>query len=228
MENWKGRLNELCQKQSFKLPVYSTHQYGKPHEPTFIGHCELNGTLYSTQNFFPTAKAAEQEAAMIALQRISLEIQINGLGTTTVAPTDLPTGNLKDCLCIVDLDNQNKFKELISVLDSFRNRTQNVHIIGVGGPRLFVPEIAGTQFRRTDILTKDAADLELTIDAYKFVTERKSVYKGKENTFRVRVFSTDFALAAIVDIIKRETPLTDVSFHCNFLEWLNGQKLNHA
>ena len=137
-----------------------------------------------------------------------------------------PSGVLSNCLCIVDLDNQNKFKGIQKELEGLR--LQNVAIIGVGGPRLAIPsdlaQLPEVSFRNTHILSKDAADIELAVDAYKFVKEHASIYTGLEGVFRIRVFSTDFALGAIVEILKRETGLEDVSFHCDFLEWIGGQK----
>ena len=217
--NYKSALSEYCQKKGYKYPVYSHQQFGQSHCPVFLGHCEFNGTLYTTEERYSSSKQAEQAAAQLAFEATQSQSPVSNSVDTD---TDNRSGILSNCLCIVDLDNQNKFKEIEKQLREMH--LKKVVIMGVGGPRLRIPptllNIPEVSFRNTDILTRDAADIELAIDAYKFAINHADFF---DEYTRLRVFSTDFALKAIVDILKRDTVAKNASFHCDFLEWLYGQ-----
>lgn len=64
---YKNFLQQYTQKEGLPLPVYQTAFDGALHSPQFRSTVVVNGESYVSANFFPTRKAAEMDAARIAL-----------------------------------------------------------------------------------------------------------------------------------------------------------------
>ncbi|KAL2904956.1 Double-stranded RNA-binding protein 4, partial [Bienertia sinuspersici] len=73
---YKNRLQEFAQKASIPLPVYYTvNVKGLQHFPQFRYLVEVDGEKYTCLNTFSGRKAADEDAAKIALKRISVKIK---------------------------------------------------------------------------------------------------------------------------------------------------------
>ncbi|XP_058722672.1 double-stranded RNA-binding protein 1-like isoform X1 [Vicia villosa] len=62
---YKNLLQELVQKEGFRLPVYSTNRSGEAHKPTFISQVEVEGAVFTGQES-KSKKQAEMAAAKVA------------------------------------------------------------------------------------------------------------------------------------------------------------------
>ncbi|KAK9951094.1 hypothetical protein M0R45_006554 [Rubus argutus] len=71
---YKSRLVEYTQRSRIELPVYCTVNEGLPHIPKFRSSVLVNGTTYNSPNTFSLRKAAEQDAAKIAMADIEQKI----------------------------------------------------------------------------------------------------------------------------------------------------------
>ncbi|KAL7096392.1 hypothetical protein ACP275_10G076500 [Erythranthe tilingii] len=71
---YKNQLQQYGQKQNIGFPVYSSESEGPPHSRRFRSRVSLNGKSYETVEFFPTLKEAEQAAAKVACQELSLNV----------------------------------------------------------------------------------------------------------------------------------------------------------
>ncbi|KAF9664058.1 hypothetical protein SADUNF_Sadunf17G0116800 [Salix dunnii] len=67
---YKNRLQEYTQKSSLQLPVYQTFNEGPAHLPRFRSTVWVDGAKYTSQKTFLHRKAAEQDAANLALESI--------------------------------------------------------------------------------------------------------------------------------------------------------------
>ncbi|KAJ6735121.1 DOUBLE-STRANDED RNA-BINDING PROTEIN 4 [Salix purpurea] len=67
---YKNRLQEYTQKSSLQLPVYQTFNEGPAHMPRFRSTVWVDGAQYTSQKTFLHRKAAEQDAANLALESI--------------------------------------------------------------------------------------------------------------------------------------------------------------
>ncbi|MBI3898612.1 MAG: ribonuclease III [Gammaproteobacteria bacterium] len=68
----KTRLQEYLQKQSVPLPIYNVLQIaGDPHNQLFIVECQVPELSLTTRGEGSTRRAAEQQAAQTAYERIS-------------------------------------------------------------------------------------------------------------------------------------------------------------
>lgn len=67
---YKNRLQEYTQKSSLQLPVYQTFNEGAAHMPRFRSTVWVDGAQYTSQKTFLHRKAAEQDAANLALESI--------------------------------------------------------------------------------------------------------------------------------------------------------------
>lgn len=65
---------EYTQRSRIELPVYCTVNEGLPHIPKFRSSVLVNGTTYNSPNTFSLRKAAEQDAAKIAMADIEQKI----------------------------------------------------------------------------------------------------------------------------------------------------------
>jgi ribonuclease-3 len=68
--DWKTSLQELGAARGLGAPSYTTEDDGPDHAKTFTASVRLSGTVYGTGRG-RTKKAAEQEAAETAWQRLS-------------------------------------------------------------------------------------------------------------------------------------------------------------
>ncbi|KAL2896011.1 Double-stranded RNA-binding protein 3 [Bienertia sinuspersici] len=69
---YKNRLQEFAQRASIPFPIYYTvNEKGPQHFPQFRSTVEVDGDKYACLNTFSSRKAAEQDAAKIALEGIS-------------------------------------------------------------------------------------------------------------------------------------------------------------
>lgn len=64
---YKNRLQEYTQKEGLPLPLYQTIFDGTLHSPMFKSTVVVNGVSYTSPKLFPNRKAAEMDAARIAL-----------------------------------------------------------------------------------------------------------------------------------------------------------------
>lgn len=71
---YKNRLQQYAQKQNIGFPVYTCETEGPPHARRFRSTVILDGKSYESVEYFPTLKEAEQAAAKVACQMLSLEI----------------------------------------------------------------------------------------------------------------------------------------------------------
>ncbi|XP_058722651.1 double-stranded RNA-binding protein 4-like isoform X3 [Vicia villosa] len=62
---YKNLLQELVQKEGFRLPVYNTNKSGEAHKPTFISQVEVEGAVFTGQES-KSKKQAEMAAAKVA------------------------------------------------------------------------------------------------------------------------------------------------------------------
>ncbi|GAU27917.1 hypothetical protein TSUD_160120 [Trifolium subterraneum] len=69
---YKAQLQELCQRQMWNLPKYSTQQNGGlPHNPSFKASVVVNGVTFITSDAFKTTKEAQNQAALVAFTNLS-------------------------------------------------------------------------------------------------------------------------------------------------------------
>lgn len=67
----KTRLQEHLQKQSLPVPIYNVlHVSGEPHSQVFVVECRIPDLSLSTQGEGASRRAAEQQAASRALERL--------------------------------------------------------------------------------------------------------------------------------------------------------------
>ncbi|KAA8516888.1 hypothetical protein F0562_017294 [Nyssa sinensis] len=76
---YKNRLQIFAQKRNLALPVYSCERQGPPHASRFKSKVTIDGKTYESLEFFPTIKEAENAAAKVACDSLSLsEVQEDG------------------------------------------------------------------------------------------------------------------------------------------------------
>lgn len=63
---YKCKLQELCHKKKWTLPIYSATKGGSEHEPQFKASVIVNGTNFDTINVSKSLKEAYNEAAKLA------------------------------------------------------------------------------------------------------------------------------------------------------------------
>ncbi|KAF5475705.1 hypothetical protein F2P56_007481 [Juglans regia] len=68
---YKSRLQELCHKQSWSVPVYTTTKDGPDHNPHFKATVTVNGGSFHTQNPCRTSKEAQNDAASVAFHHLT-------------------------------------------------------------------------------------------------------------------------------------------------------------
>ncbi|XP_057778870.1 double-stranded RNA-binding protein 1-like [Salvia miltiorrhiza] len=71
---YKNLLQQHAQKENLGFPVYTSEAEGPPHSRRFKSKVSINGKLYETPEFFSTLKEAEQTAAKIACQALSVDV----------------------------------------------------------------------------------------------------------------------------------------------------------
>ncbi|XP_020553617.1 uncharacterized protein LOC105173936 isoform X2 [Sesamum indicum] len=71
---YKNLLQQYAQKQNLGFPVYTSEAEGPPHARRFKSRVCLDGKSYETFEFFPTLKEAEQAAAKVACQMLSVDV----------------------------------------------------------------------------------------------------------------------------------------------------------
>ncbi|KAK4414829.1 Double-stranded RNA-binding protein 4 [Sesamum alatum] len=70
----KNLLQQYAQKHNLGFPVYTSEAEGPPHARRFKSRVCLEGKSYETFEFFPTLKEAEQAAAKVACQVLSVDV----------------------------------------------------------------------------------------------------------------------------------------------------------
>ncbi|MED6121521.1 hypothetical protein PIB30_030950 [Stylosanthes scabra] len=83
---YKNRLQEFAQRSNMPLPVYQTTSEGSSHAPRFWATVWVNGTSYTSQMPFSQRKAAEQNAAKIALENLHEKIKDDGCPLISEVP----------------------------------------------------------------------------------------------------------------------------------------------
>ncbi|KAK9277927.1 hypothetical protein L1049_027484 [Liquidambar formosana] len=74
----KNRLQEYAQKSGLQLPTYSTINDGFQHAPKFRSTVLVGGTTYTSLLTFSNRKAAEQDAAKLALESVTKKTKDEG------------------------------------------------------------------------------------------------------------------------------------------------------
>ncbi|RYR18388.1 hypothetical protein Ahy_B03g063009 isoform B [Arachis hypogaea] len=72
---YKNRLQEFAQRSNMPLPGYQTTNEGTPHAPKFRATVWVDGISYTSQMTFSQRKAAEQDAARLALESLNEKIR---------------------------------------------------------------------------------------------------------------------------------------------------------
>ncbi|KAK6139787.1 hypothetical protein DH2020_026463 [Rehmannia glutinosa] len=72
--NVVNQLQQYAQKKNFGFPVYTSEAEGPPHARRFKSRVSLDGKSYETLEFFSTLKEAEQAAAKVACQVLSVNV----------------------------------------------------------------------------------------------------------------------------------------------------------
>jgi len=67
---YKNRLQEFTSRSGTEVPIYQTVNEGQPHIPKFRSTVWVAGISYTSESTFSQKKAAEQEAARLALETI--------------------------------------------------------------------------------------------------------------------------------------------------------------
>ncbi|XP_020548597.1 double-stranded RNA-binding protein 4-like [Sesamum indicum] len=80
---YKNLLQQYAQKQNLDFPVYTSEAEGPPHARRFKSRVCLDGKSYETFEFFPTLKEAEQAAAKVACQVLSVDVVQENAGLYT-------------------------------------------------------------------------------------------------------------------------------------------------
>ncbi|KAG2689917.1 hypothetical protein I3760_09G162600 [Carya illinoinensis] len=68
---YKSRLQELCHKRSWSVPVYTTIKDGPDHNPRFKATVTVNGGSFHTQNPCRSSKEAQNDAAFVAFHHLT-------------------------------------------------------------------------------------------------------------------------------------------------------------
>ena len=72
-QHWyKNRLQTYAQKKNIDLPAYSCERQGPQHASRFKCKVTVGGQCYEGTNFFVTLKEAQNDAAKIAFEQVSL------------------------------------------------------------------------------------------------------------------------------------------------------------
>jgi len=66
-ENYKNSLQRFTQKSNKQFPVYVTVNEWAQHDPRYRATVSVDGMNYTSPNLFTQRKAAEQDAARVAL-----------------------------------------------------------------------------------------------------------------------------------------------------------------
>lgn len=69
---YKTRLQELCQKKSWELPIYTTGKNGPCHVPRFTATVSVQGQVFETPEEFRSVKEAQNTAARIAFDHFNV------------------------------------------------------------------------------------------------------------------------------------------------------------
>ncbi|XP_061370235.1 double-stranded RNA-binding protein 8-like [Gastrolobium bilobum] len=75
---YKNHLQEFAQRANIALPMYMTANEGSSHAPKFRSTVCVDGVSYTSENTFSQRKAAEQDAARIALEKHSAKFRDEG------------------------------------------------------------------------------------------------------------------------------------------------------
>ncbi len=177
---YKSELNEWCQRHQKQFPFYQSYEedpLGQYHQ--FRGKCIFEDNKFVTKKLFITKKAADNAVAKLILEHIKKDVNTNTLQ--------------HKYYLFIDLDNQN-IKSCIDILVN----NENINVVGIGGPRAIIPKIDCLRFElwRTDLITKDAADIELAF-------RLGCLYDKIPKETKIIVFSTDYALDALAKIMTR-------------------------
>ncbi|KAL8483852.1 hypothetical protein ACS0TY_026515 [Phlomoides rotata] len=89
---YKSRLQELCQKKNWELPVYTTGKNGPCHVPRFTATVTLQGQVFETPEEFKSVKEAQNTAARIAFDHFNVPSPAEAVNSQvqTGAPPPLP------------------------------------------------------------------------------------------------------------------------------------------
>lgn len=83
----KSRLHELCHKQMWALPEYTSRREGPDHNPLFGASVIINDRAFDAPNLFKSLKEAHNKAAEIALEHLLAIPSAAPIHSTCNAPT---------------------------------------------------------------------------------------------------------------------------------------------
>ncbi|XP_027924994.1 double-stranded RNA-binding protein 1-like isoform X3 [Vigna unguiculata] len=78
---YKNLLQELAQKEGFRLPIYTTNKNGEAHMPIFVSQVEVEGALFTGQKA-KSKKQAEMSAAKVAYMALK-EHKVKNFSTSS-------------------------------------------------------------------------------------------------------------------------------------------------
>ena len=74
MKSWKNQLQEKCQKEFLKFPIYNTYKINKSdHEPLWQSEVDFNGEKF--KGLATTKKDAENKAAQEACEDVDIIVK---------------------------------------------------------------------------------------------------------------------------------------------------------
>ncbi|XP_062113617.1 uncharacterized protein LOC133824670 isoform X2 [Humulus lupulus] len=76
---YKSKLQELCQKRHWSLPTYTSAKQGLDHNPSFSAAVIVNGQSFHTSTSSKSSKEAQNDAARIAFDYLSLNGSLDKL-----------------------------------------------------------------------------------------------------------------------------------------------------
>ncbi|CAN1729582.1 Double-stranded RNA-binding protein 1 [Linum perenne] len=90
----KSALNDLCNKNRWLSPLYSTTKQGPDHSPTFHATVTVNGTTFASESAAMSLKQSHNDVARIAVREL--------MAAAAAAPVPQPSSgiNYKSCLSI--------------------------------------------------------------------------------------------------------------------------------
>ncbi|CAN1292770.1 Double-stranded RNA-binding protein 1 [Linum perenne] len=83
----KSVLNELCIKNKWQSPVYSTTKHGPDHIPTFHATVTVNDATFASESVAKSSKEAQNDAARIAV----LQLTAAAAAASAAAPAPQPS-----------------------------------------------------------------------------------------------------------------------------------------
>ncbi|KAJ8771647.1 hypothetical protein K2173_026824 [Erythroxylum novogranatense] len=192
----KSRLQELCQRRRWELPVYQFRKEGSDHVPRFQATVIVQDCSFSTHSFFNSSKEAQNDAAKVAIdylsgsQRPSLSYPPLSTSTSTPDRVNESIGEISDDhgaqLLIPRENDESKsarvdsaFKNLLQELAHRKGYQLPTYVTVVNGEVhlptfLSTVKVGGQCFTGQEAKTKKQAELSAAKVAYTTLQQRPS------------------------------------------------------